>query len=459
MTDLTRIWNDILTELEKGEDALPAVAFEVWIKTLEPVCINAGGNLVLMAPTISNRNLVANRYTDAILAAVGKSPASSILNGIIFISSEEKNKYAAEGSAPSAPSGATLSPPAGLPAAPTTAFNPKYTFDNFVVGKSNQLAAAASKAVAEQPSSSFNPLFLHGGVGLGKTHLMHAIGNHLKHERPDLKVLYVSCDRFRNELIEAIRGKCSTQDFREKYRSLDVLLIDDIQFIANQTSTQEEFFHTFNDLYQNNKQIIISSDRPAKEIAPLEERLRTRFEGGMPADIQAPDLELRVAILQKKAQQKGYAVSYEVLNMIAEKVQSNIREMEGLFERVLFFAQLAERPLDIALAKEALNDYTDNIKGSINQDIIIDTVCGYFSIDRATLTGKKKNKEIVDPRQICIYLITEFLPLPLVAIGQIFGGRDHTTVMHSRDKIAESVKAGGRVANQVKDLRNMILKV
>lgn len=456
MTDIERIWNEILGELEKGDDALPAVAFEVWIKTLEPVCIDPSGNLVLMAPTIASRNLVAHRYTESVLKALSKTPAS-VLAGIVFISAEEKTKYISDSPiTPSIPL-PNLPPVSTLPAVPTTAFNPKYTFENFVVGKRNQMAASAAKAVADTPSHAFNPLFIYGTVGLGKTHLMHAIGNQLKHERPDLKVLYVSCDRFRNELIESI-GRNKTQEFREKYRLLDVLLIDDIQYIVNQTSTQEEFFHTFNDLYLNNKQIIISSDRPAKEISPLEERLRTRFVSGMVADIQPPDLELRIAILKKKAQAKGIILSDEVLNMIAAKVEDNIRELEGLLERVIYFAQLSEKLIDADLAREALGHYTDDLKGAVTEDLIIDTVCSYFNTDRASLIGKKKTKELVEPRQVCIYLIYEFLSLPLVKIGQLFGGRDHTTIMHARNKIDDAVKEGGKTAIQIKDLKNMILK-
>jgi chromosomal replication initiator protein len=451
------------------ETEIPTVTFDVWIKTLQPVGI-ADDKLILMAPTISNKNLVANRYADAIREALSRVHAT--LNDVDFISSGERDDFLKKQEGVSG--GAADSPPpyaasaAGAPAPLIRAqgapmLNPKYTFDTFVVGKSNQFVAAAARAVAENPAAKFNPLFVYGGVGLGKTHLMHAIGNFLKSERPELKVMYVSCERFMNELIDAIRGgkeRGLNQEFREKYRSLDVLMVDDIQFIANKTSTQEEFFHTFNDLYQNNRQIIISSDRPPKEIAPLEERLRTRFEWGMTADIQPPDLETRIAIIQKKAAQEKYNVSNEVLSLIAEKVQSNIREMEGLLSRVVFYASLTGRAAnDIDMANEALKDYLDDKKESINADSIIDAVCLYYSVDRAGLIGKKKNKEIVDPRQICIYLITEFLSLPLTSIGQIFGGRDHTTIMHARDKISALTREDGKTATQIKDLKNIILNI
>jgi chromosomal replication initiator protein len=445
------------------ETEIPTVTFDVWIKTLQPVGI-ADDKLVLMAPTISNKNLVANRYADAIREALSRVHSS--LNDVDFISSEEKDDFLKKQSGGASPAVGAVAPPASPPAKTQVGapmLNPKYTFDTFVVGKSNQFVAAAAKAVAENPAAKFNPLFVYGGVGLGKTHLMHAIGNFLKSERPELKVMYVSCERFMNELIDAIRGgkeRGLNQEFREKYRSLDVLMIDDIQFIANKTSTQEEFFHTFNDLYQNNRQIIISSDRPTKDITPLEERLRTRFEWGLTADIQPPDLETRIAIIQKKAAQEKYNVSNEVLSLIAEKVQSNIREMEGLLSRVVFYASLTGRAAnDIDMANEALKDYLDDKKEAINADSIIEAVCAYYSVDKAGLVGKKKNKEIVDPRQICIYLITEFLSLPLTSIGQLFGGRDHTTIMHARDKISALIKEDSKTAVQIKDLKNMIFKI
>ena len=287
-----------------------------------------------------------------------------------------------------------------------------------------------------------------------------AIGNHLMKSKPKFKTLYVSCEKFTNELIEAIRDTNEAKKaFREKYRSCDVLMIDDIQFVSKTDATQEELFHTFNDLYSAEKQIIISSDRPPKEIQHLEDRLRTRFAWGMIADIKPPDLETRIAILQKKASEQNANVSNDILKVIANNVQTNIRDMEGLLTRVISYASLINHSvIDMDVVKEALKDYTDDQKEMISVDNIIDAVTEYFSIDKEALVGKKKNKEIVEPRQICIYLITEFLTLPLVKIGEVFGGRDHTTILHARNKIEEQCKTDGRISVYVKDLKDMLLK-
>ena len=300
-------------------------------------------------------------------------------------------------------------------------------------------------------------------MGLGKTHLLHAIGNRLKETRPGYKTVYVSCEKFTNELIEAIRDTQNPGDakkaFREKYRNCNVLMIDDIQFISKTDATQEELFHTFNDLYTAERQIIISSDRPPREIQHLEDRLRTRFAWGMIADIKPPDLETRIAILQRKAAEQNANISDDILKVIAGSVQSNIRDMEGLLTRVISYASLINHSvIDMEVVDEALKDYTDDQKEMISADTIIDAVTEYFNVDRQSLVGKKKNKEIVEPRQICIYLITEFMTMPLVKIGEIFGGRDHTTILHARNKIEEQCKTDGRMAVYVKDLKDMILK-
>ena len=342
-------------------------------------------------------------------------------------------------------------------------FIKKYTFDNFVVGSSNEFVAAASQAVSEAPGKKFNPLFIYGGVGLGKTHLLNAIGNKITSDQPQLKTLYVSCEKFTNELIEAIRDTKNPSDakksFRQKYRNCDVLMIDDIQFISKTDATQEELFHTFNDLYNAEKQIIISSDRPPREIQHLEDRLRTRFAWGLIADIKPPDLGTRIAILQKKAKEQGVVVPDNILKIIAESVQDNIRDMEGLLTRVISYASLTnQKEINVNILNEALKDYTDDQKEMISADAIMDVVCEYFNVSKADLVGKKKNKEIVEPRQICMYLITEFLTTPLKEIGNIFGGRDHTTVIFARDKIAEQCNNETRIALYVKDLKALLLK-
>lgn len=338
--------------------------------------------------------------------------------------------------------------------------NPRYTFDNFVVGECNRFAVAAARAVAENPGVKYNPLFIYGGAGLGKTHIMHAIGNYIRKNNRHLKVLYVSSEKFVNELIASIRSKGgNTFDFRDKYRSADVLMIDDIQFISKKESTQVEMFHTFNDLYQMNKQIIFASDRPPKEIPDLEERLRTRFEWGLIADVQPPDLETRIAILQKKSQMEKYNVPPEVLNFMAQRIESNIREMESLLNKVILLAKLYDKPVSVELAAEAFKDYKKPAAEAVDaEDIIEATLKLYPNVTKEELLGKKRDKEIVEPRMICIYLIAELLPLPLTSIGSIMGGRDHTTIMHSKNKVATLISKDERIKNKVEDIRNMVYK-
>ncbi|MBO4936954.1 MAG: chromosomal replication initiator protein DnaA [Clostridia bacterium] len=340
-------------------------------------------------------------------------------------------------------------------------FNPKYTFSNFIVGKSNQFVAAAAKSVAETPAVRFNPLFIYGGVGLGKTHLLHAIGNRLHESRPDLNCIYVTCEKFTNDYISALRmGKDNAQfQFREKYRNVDVLLVDDIQFMSNKMGIQEEFFHTFNDLYQNNKQIVIASDRPPKDLPALEERLRSRFGSGLIQDIQVPDYETRMAILTKKAILEGYSLDNEVIEFIANRLDTNVREMEGMLSKVVFYASLLGKSrATMEDVQDALKDEGEVKKEDISADLIIDTVCDFYKVSRIDVLGKKKTKEIVEPRQIAIYLITETMNIPLTAIGTIFGGKDHTTIMHARDKVSSMVKSNAHLKMQINDIKARILK-
>ena len=340
-------------------------------------------------------------------------------------------------------------------------FDKKYTFDSFVVGKSNQVVCAAMQNVAKNPGGKFNPLFIYGGVGLGKTHLLHAVGNYLLEHRPDLNVLYVTCEKFSNDYIDTIKNSKdkSSIDFRDKYRNVDVLMIDDIQFISKRIGTQEEFFHTFNDLYQNGKQIIMASDRPPKEINPLEERLKSRFSCGLIQDIGEPDYETKIAILKKKCSQEGYLVDEDVIDFIAQKTGTNVREMEGILTKVVFYSGLLNKThATMEDAYEALKDYGEPEKTDLDADKIINTVCEYLKVTREDLVGKKKNKEIVEPRQLCIYLINDMLNIPLTAIGAIFGGRDHTTIMHARDKIGQQVKVNPHIRTLVNDIKSQLLK-
>lgn len=330
--------------------------------------------------------------------------------------------------------------------------NGRYTFDNFVVGASNRLAHAASLAVAENPARAYNPLFLYGGVGLGKTHLLHAIGNSCS-ER-GLHVLYVSSEEFTNDLINAIRSH-TTQAFREKYRRIDVLLIDDIQFIAGKESTQEEFFHTFNTLHGQDKQVVISSDRPPKAMVTLEERLRSRFEWGLTADIQPPDLETRIAILRSKADRAGYRMPADIIEMIARRVQSNIRELEGALTRIAAFAELSGLQITPQLVESALVDLLPR-RTEVSTEDVVQKVAEIYGIPLERMLGRDRSREVALPRQIAMYLLREEANISLPQIGEALGGRDHTTVMYGCDKVADLLERDDRLRRKVIDIRQKI---
>jgi chromosomal replication initiator protein len=442
------------------------VSFDVWIKTLVPLCV-VENKLILITPSISSQVLINKNYLDCIRAALIKHTENSQnvdsgggecdINDIEIITEAQKEDFLKKSETDEEPS-ALIS--AQKEDDYSSVFVPKYTFDNFVEADSNKFVASAAKAVAENPGTRYNPLFIYGGVGLGKTHIMHAIGNHLRKHNPSLKIICVPTEKFTNELIDSIRNNRDNREFREKYRSADVLMMDDIQFLSGKAGTQDAVFHTFNDLYQSGKQIVMTSDKPPKEISHLEERLRSRFLSGLLADIQPPDVETRLAILKKKALQEKYNIDPIVLNFIAEKINSNIREMEGLLSRVVFYSTLVGKPANsLALAGEALKDYVDVKKESLTAHDIINACCNYFNITKGEITGKKKNKEVVEPRQIAIYMITDMLSLPLVSIGHLFGGRDHTTVIHARDKIAERIKSDPRIKAKIVDIQTYIREV
>lgn len=450
MTKVEQIWNKILGEIEKK---VSAVCFDVWIKTIEPVCLYKN-SIVLYVPTEATLNIITKRYADVVKDATNTVfPSITGIEYVLYDQLPAFEKYKET----------EKTPEEKIEATPEEfmRFVPDYNFDNFVKGKSNEFALAVSKAVAEKPGKKYNPLFLHGGVGLGKTHLMHAIGNYCKAHHPELNVIYVTSERFTNDYIESIGNTANDnacKEFRDKYREADLLMIDDIQFIAKKTSTQEEVFHTFNDLYLKGHQIILSSDRPPKEIPTLEERLRTRFESGIVAEINPPDLEMRIAILQNMCVAENVTINKDILQIIAEKVTSNIRDLKGLLSRVISYANLMCQDCNnLEMVLGALKDYADDEKEIVTMDIITEKVCEYFGIDKKDLVGKKRNKEVVYPRQVAAYLMCEFLAVPLETIGMYFD-RDHTTISHSRDKISAQIKESLTVANQVKDIKNSILK-
>ena len=339
---------------------------------------------------------------------------------------------------------------------PNTTLNPKYTFDSFVVGNSNRFAHAAALAVAEAPATAYNPLFIYGGVGLGKTHLMQAIANEILQNNRNAKILYVTSEKFTNQLINAIKdGK--NEMFRNKYRNIDVLLIDDIQFIAGKETCQEEFFHTFNTLHDNGKQIIISSDKPPKDIKLLEDRLKSRFEWGLIADISNPDYETRLAILRKKAQLDNIIIDDEVLSDIATKIDSNIRELEGVLNKLIANASLTNYPITLEMAEKAINDVVTKKDKVLSLELIQETISKYFNITVEELKGVKRSNDVTFPRQIAMYLCRNVAQLPLTKIGEGFGKRDHTTVIHACTKIEKEIQNNVSTKRIVESVKNILL--
>lgn len=448
---LVENWNSVLSLIEKE---VTAVSFDLWLKTLKPLAVK-DDEIIIYASSVVAKNQCEKNFMNLIKFALDSVFKDEYKGFKIITGEEEKSKFLQDelvGEVPETVKKTTSNYRTNL--------NPKYTFNNFVVGKSNQIVYAACKNVADHPSCRFNPLFIYGGVGLGKTHLLHAIGNQIIKEDPEMKVLYVTCEQFTNDYIDAIRSNFKDNAisvFRDKYRNVDVLLVDDIQFISKKIETQENFFHTFNDLYQQNKQIVIASDRPPKEIETLSDRLESRLSSGLIQDIGQPDFETRVAILIKKAQLENYNVQNEVIEYLADNYNTNVRELEGCLSQVVFYANLMGHHFaDINDAKEALKNVKKDEKAQVTMDKIINVCCEYYGVNKDDLVGKKKNKEIVDPRQIAMYLITEILDTPLVAIGRVFGNRDHTTVMHARDKVARLVQDNINVKNEVNELKEKI---
>jgi chromosomal replication initiator protein len=439
--NLDDIWSKVL-KLIKTE--LTEVSFNTWLKTIDPISIS-DDRIVLGAPNEFTKGILEARYLTLI-----KNAIKQITNTDYII------KFVIPGEEAITDVGQTIQNDVSDTLSSRAQLNPKYTFDTFVIGNSNRFAHAASLAVAEAPAKAYNPLFIYGGVGLGKTHLMHAIGHYILNQNPKANVVYVSSEKFTNELINSIRDDRNVE-FRNKYRNVDVLLIDDIQFIAGKERTQEEFFHTFNALHEANKQIIISSDRPPKEIPTLEDRLRSRFEWGLIADIQPPDLETRIAILRKKAKVENIDVPNDVMLYIATKIQSNIRELEGALIRIVAFSSLTNREVTVDLAQEALKDIISNNKPKqINVQLIKDVVAKHYNVKIEDFNSKKRTRAIAYPRQIAMYLTRELTDLSLPKIGDEFGGRDHTTVIHACEKIASDIEKNSEFKLQIEKLLNEI---
>ncbi|EQB88624.1 chromosomal replication initiator protein [Clostridium punense] len=444
-TQVREIWDKTLNTL-KGE--LTEVSFNTWIKSIEPMSIS-DTTIRLGVPNNFTKDILENRYKDLIKNSI-QAVFNKSYNIEFFIISEEAVEL--ESNKKSEESKPTLIVNDEMSAT----LNPKYTFDSFVIGNSNRFAHAASLAVAESPAKAYNPLFIYGGVGLGKTHLMHAIGHYIQNINPRSKVVYVSSEKFTNELINSIKDD-KNEEFRSKYRNVDVLLIDDIQFIAGKERTQEEFFHTFNTLHEASKQIILSSDRPPKEIPTLEDRLRSRFEWGLIADIQAPDFETRIAILKKKADVEKLNIPNEVMVYIATHIKSNIRELEGALIRIVAYSSLTNREISVELASEALKDIISNKNAKqITIELIQDIVSSYYGLKIEDFKSSRRTRNVAFPRQIAMYLSRKLTDTSLPKIGEEFGGRDHTTVIHAYEKISQSLKKDDNLQSTVAELTKKI---
>ncbi len=437
MKNLVENWEKTL-DLLRPE--LTAVSFDTWVYPLTPVKVDHKENkLYLSLYNDMAKSILEGRYITIIENAVKEAFGKKLK--VIFIYSEDPQINQED-----------------MNFTDELYLNPKYIFNTFVIGNNNRFAHAASLAVAESPSKAYNPLFIYGGAGLGKTHLMHAIGHYILQQNPRTKVLYVSSEMFTNELIKAIREDKNVE-FRNKYRSIDVLLIDDIQFIEKKERTQEEIFHTFNTLYEANKQIIISSDRPPKEITTLEERLRSRFEWGLIADIQPPDYETRVAILRNKSELEGLETTeslLEVIGVIAEKIQSNIRELEGAFIRVIAYANLTGQKINRELAKEVLKDVFSSKDRPVTPELIKKHICKHFNIKQVDLESSKRSRNLAFPRQIAMYICRDLTDLSLPKVGESFGNRDHTTVLHACEKITNELKSNESLREVIKRIEQAI---
>lgn len=444
-------WDKILLYIKEEHD-LSDTSYKTWFLPLKPVSVDKNVVTILVSDDLFMNYIVKKKYDFLIKIAIEEITGFSCeINFILQDDFNRKNnqKRLINNSSTSV----------SQLAIQNANLNPRYTFDTFVVGNNNNLAHAASLAVAESPGEIYNPLFIYGGVGLGKTHLMQSIAHFILSNNPDSKILYVTSEKFTNELIDAIRNKnnVTTTEFREKYRNNDVLLIDDIQFIIGKESTQEEFFHTFNTLYEAKKQIIISSDRPPKEIETLEDRLRSRFEWGLTVDIQQPNYETRMAILRKKEEIEGFNIDNEVIKYIASNIKSNIRELEGALTKVVAFSKLNKVPINIDMAEEALKDLiSPNAPKEITPQLIINIVSEHFGITSLDIMGQKRNKELVFPRQIAMYLCDDMTNESLQNIGKALGGRDHSTVIHGIDKIKDQIKSNDTLKNTIEVLKKKI---
>ncbi|MDQ0271969.1 chromosomal replication initiator protein DnaA [Cytobacillus purgationiresistens] len=446
MENIEDLWQKALANIERK---ISKPSFDTWLKSTKAHLLQ-GDTLVIKAPNEFARDWLEERYSTLISGILEDLTGEKLEVKFIIPQNQKEEELDALMPAKKKPR------EEDQPELPLNMLNTKNTFDTFVIGSGNRFAHAASLAVAEAPAKAYNPLFIYGGVGLGKTHLMHAIGHYVLDHNPSAKVVYLSSEKFTNEFINSIRDNKAI-DFRNKYRKVDVLLIDDIQFLAGKESTQEEFFHTFNTLHEESKQIVISSDRPPKEIPTLEDRLRSRFEWGLITDITPPDLETRIAILRKKAKAEGLDIPNEVMLYIANQIDSNIRELEGALIRVVAYSSLINKDINADLAAEALKDIIPSSKPKVITIHEIQRVVGeYFNVKLEDFTAKKRTKSVAFPRQIAMYLSRELTDFSLPKIGEEFGGRDHTTVIHAHEKISRLLQSDMQFQKQVKEIHQLL---
>ena len=442
-------WQATLGQLEME---MPKAAYDTWVRETEMLAYEDGSFMIGVHNAYARDWLQSRLSSKVTRLLTGIMDRTVEVRFVVWQNPADKTEELQSSSSAEAEETEPDDNHSNSTACSQITLNPRYSFENFIVGTSNRLAHAASMAVAERPAQAYNPLFLYGGVGLGKTHLLHAIGNSCSQR--GLQILYVSSEEFTNDLINAIRSH-TTQAFREKYRRIDVLLIDDIQFIAGKESTQEEFFHTFNTLHGQNKQIVISSDRPPKAMVTLEERLRSRFEWGLTADIQPPDYETRMAILRSKTERNGHHFPDEILAVIARRVQSNIRELEGAHTRIAAFADLSGLPVTQALVDTALADLLPR-RMVVKSDEVVRKVADVFGVTVERMLGRDRSREVALPRQIAMFLMREVANISLPQIGEALGGRDHTTVMYGCDKIADLLERDDRLRRQVVEIRDQL---
>ncbi len=434
--DCKLIWEKAQPEIKEG---MTEMSYSLWISGLQPVCI-LSDMLILQSMNEVTLDTLKSLYSDQIADALSHASGASLRP--MFICGDERPKYEKLMAEKKRRSESLL--------------DPRFTFDTFVIGGSNNIAYAAAKAVAAQPAKAFNPLYIYGDVGLGKTHLMHAIGNKIKEDNPSARITYVTSETFTNELIQSIQDNTNAQ-FRNKYRNVDVLMVDDVQFIAGKNTTQEEFFNTFNTLHTSGKQIVISSDKPPKEIPALEERLRSRFEGGLITDIQSPDYETRMAILQKKADQENIIIDPRVLSLIATKANANIRQLEGAFTRVVAFSKLLGTPITLSMADAALKDIIEDVQERrVTVPMVQQVVADFYSVSVDAMTSSRRTADVTYPRQVAMYLSREMTDLSLKAIGEQFGGRNYSTIISACNKIEDDMRFDPELGKVFKDLKKRI---